>query len=126
MKKLLIFVSLTGIAAVVGAVVVGTVMFDGTVVGNPYERGIAWDEEKKRRLSSGLKVSIDPAPFRKGKNEIVVRVLDEKDEPVAAEGLALFFSGQFPRTTTAGTSPRNRVTVPTAPRWNFRKRGAGR
>ena len=82
MKSLLAAVTLIGLSAVAAAVFVGLGVFDGEVVDDPYERGIAWDEERRRRAASGLETSIAPGPFRKGQNDIVFRLSGVKGQPV--------------------------------------------
>ena len=85
MKKLLVLVSIIGIAAVIGAIVVGTSTFDGTVVEKPYEKGLAWDAEQNERISSGWTVGILPLSPRVGMNDLHVIVTDETGKPLAAE-----------------------------------------
>ena len=88
MRAFLVFVALVGLGAVIGAVVVGLRVFDGTVVDRPYERGLAWDEEQERRKEADLDVSIDGGSFRTGLNLMVIRV-SRKGEPVADESIEL-------------------------------------
>jgi nitrogen fixation protein FixH len=75
MRILLAAVVAVGLAAVAGAVIVGTRVFDGTVVESPYERGIAWDRERSEVISSGLQVSLLGNSFRTGDNLAAFRVL---------------------------------------------------
>lgn len=82
MKKLLVMVSIIGIAAVIGAIVVGTSTFDGTVVETPYEKGLAWDVEQNERISSGWTVGILPLSPRVGMNDLHVTVTDETEKPL--------------------------------------------
>jgi nitrogen fixation protein FixH len=88
MRLFLTFVVVVGLGAVVGAVVVGLRVFDGTVVDRPYERGLAWDEERERREAAELDVSIDGGFFRVGLNNVVVRV-SRKGEPVVDGSVGL-------------------------------------
>ncbi len=76
MKALLGSVALIGLAAVVGAVVVGSMVFEGTVVSNPYERGIAWDKERARVLTSGLRAAVVSEGLRRGDESLVVGIYD--------------------------------------------------
>jgi nitrogen fixation protein FixH len=68
MKALILIVCLLGLGAIVGAVVVGTRSFDGTVVEHPYEHGLAWDRDQGRRRDSGLEVRVLNTAFRTGSN----------------------------------------------------------
>ncbi len=72
MRTLLFLIALTAIGAVIGAIVVGSMVFDGTVVENPYEQGIAWDEVRKSREASGLAVTLAASAYRRGRNDINV------------------------------------------------------
>jgi len=87
MKTLLAAVVVIGLAAVAGAVIVGTRVFDGTVVKEPYERGIAWDEERRRQAASGLQVRVVESSFITGENEIVLLVLDRNGNPFPEQEL---------------------------------------
>ncbi|NJD55470.1 MAG: hypothetical protein FIA94_03585 [Nitrospirae bacterium] len=85
MKKLLLLVTLIGIAAVVGAVVVGMSTFDGTVVDNPYEKGLAWDREQTERASSGWSVGIMPPSPSAGRNRLYLTVTDRSGKPLSGK-----------------------------------------
>ncbi len=82
MRTLLVSVALIGLAAVAGAIVVGTRVFEGTVTRNPYERGIAWDEERRRREDAGLRAAILTGELRRGENDLLVGVYDGEGRPV--------------------------------------------
>lgn len=83
MKTLLVLVTIIGIAAVVGAVVVGMSTFDGTVVDHPYEKGLAWDSEQKERVSSGWNVDIMPPSPSVGRNRLYLTVTDRAGKPLS-------------------------------------------
>ncbi len=85
MKKLLLLVTFIGMAAVIGAIVVGKYTFDGTVVDNPYEKGLLWDAEQKERESSGWNIDIQPPSPTVGWNEMVIHVRDRTGKSLAAE-----------------------------------------
>jgi len=89
MKYLLAAVVTIGLAAVVGAVFVGTYVFDGTVVDNAYERGIEWDRDRERRKNSGLQVDLVENSFSTGTNEVVLRILDAGGEPLVTDAVAV-------------------------------------
>jgi len=84
-KKLLVLVNLIGMAAVIGAIVVGKYTFDGTVVDNPYEQGLLWDNEQKARESSGWNIDIQPPSPTVGRNELHIHVRDRTGKSLAAE-----------------------------------------
>ncbi len=87
MKKLLVLVTFIGMAAVIGAIVVGKYTFDGTVVDNPYEKGLLWDDEQKARESSGWNIDIQPPAPTVGRNELHINVRDRAGKSLAAEVL---------------------------------------
>jgi len=89
MRATLIFVTLIGLGAVVGAVVVGSLVFDGTVVEHPYERGIAWDDDRARHEASGITSVLATVFFRKGENDLVLRAWDRSGTPLEDERLSL-------------------------------------
>ena len=89
MKALLVFVTLAGIGAVIGAVVVGTVVHDGTVVDNPYERGLSWDAERKQREASGIRVGIVDGELPRGPATLLIEAFDGSGAPVADARLAV-------------------------------------
>ena len=78
MKLTLTIVTLIGIVAVVGAIVVGIMSFDGVVVEHPYERGLEWDRENALREASGLDVRVlsSELPKREASIEFIVRHKD--------------------------------------------------
>lgn len=105
MKAILVFVTLVGLVAVVGAVVVGSLVFDGTVVDHPYERGIAWDDDRARHEASGITTVLATASFREGENDLVLRAWDRSGTPLEDERLSLRIgrtsTGAHDRTYTA-------------------------
>lgn len=74
MRLFLAFVTVIGFGAVVGAVVVGLQVLEGTVVEKPYEQGLSWDERQRERIQSGFDVSLEGEKFRTGDNLVVARV----------------------------------------------------
>ena len=125
MRATLVFVTLIGLGAVVGAVVVGSLVFDGTVVDHPYERGIAWDDDRARHEASGITAVLATAFFRKGENDLVLRALDRSGTPLEDES-CLSGSGGSPRRPTTGPTSASRrengtygasVELPLKGRW---------
>jgi nitrogen fixation protein FixH len=125
-KKLLILITFIGMAAVIGAIVVGKSTFDGTVVDNPYEKGLIWDTEKKERESSGWKVDIQPPSPTVGTNELHIHVRDRTGKSLAAE-VMLFVSrpsskrydGQYAVLLTEEGSYRVQVDLPLYGYWDL-------
>lgn len=83
MKSVIIIVSVIGLAAVVGAIVVGTTSFDGLVVDKPYDRGLAWDREQDNRASLGWTVMVERRIIKSGGNEVAFKVLDREGKPLS-------------------------------------------
>jgi nitrogen fixation protein FixH len=77
MRILIIVISITALAATIGAIVVGRQSFEGLVVEKPYETGLTWDETRQKQASLGWTVSVQGAPFKTGKNELIVNILDK-------------------------------------------------
>ena len=92
MKTLLILVAIIGIAAVLGAIVVGNSTFDGTVVDNPYESGLAYDAVQKEREGSGWIVAIVNPSGHVGKNDLMISVTDKDGRHVSATDVTLTIS----------------------------------
>ena len=114
MKKLLILVTFIGLAAVIGAIVVGKYTFDGTVVDNPYEKGLLWDNEQKERESSGWNIDIQPPAPTVGRNELHIHVRDRTGKSLAAEVLLTVSrpsSKRFDRQYTALLTERGSYAV---------------
>jgi nitrogen fixation protein FixH len=78
MKTLISIVVITGIIAVIGAVVVGVKSFDGTVTAKPYEEGLVWDETQRELAELGWRAEIKGSGFKTGENELIFSVLDKK------------------------------------------------
>ena len=76
MRILIILISITALAATIGAIVVGRQSFEGLVVEKPYETGLKWDESRQKQTNLGWTVSVQGAPFKTGKNELVVNIID--------------------------------------------------
>lgn len=82
MKTLISIVVIVGLAAVIGAVVVGMKSFDGTVTAKPYEEGLAWDEAHKDRSELGWSIKLDNAVFKTGDNDLRFALLDKHGSPL--------------------------------------------
>jgi len=82
MRILIIVIIITALAATIGAIVIGRQSFEGLVVEKPYETGLTWDESRQKQASLGWKVSVQGAPFKTGKNELIVNILDKNGTPI--------------------------------------------
>lgn len=83
MKLVIVIVTIIGLAAVIGAIVVGTRSFDGTVVDKPYDRGLVWDAEQRQRRESGLSIEMNNRPVRVGRNDISFRVSQKEGQTLS-------------------------------------------
>jgi nitrogen fixation protein FixH len=92
MRTVLIIVSILGLAAVIGAVIVGRSTFDGTVVDRPYEQGLEYDAVQKERAASGWSVNIVTPSFRVGKNDLLIKVTDRLGLPLEVDALSVTVS----------------------------------
>lgn len=92
MKLLLIIVSIIGFGAVVGAVVVGTRTFDGTVVDKPYERGLSYDAVHHEKEASGWSAEILNRELSIGMNDILLSVLDRNSKPLTDVEVSVLIS----------------------------------
>ncbi len=92
MKTVLIIIALIGIGSVIGAIVVGTRSFDGTVVDKPYERGLSYDAVHHEKEASGWKLDILNQSFTIGKNDILLSVTDRNGKPLTDVEIALSIS----------------------------------
>jgi nitrogen fixation protein FixH len=73
----IIIISILTLAATIGTIVVGTSSFEGIVVEKPYETGLAWDETRRQKAELGWSVAALGAPFRKGRNELLIEAIDK-------------------------------------------------
>ncbi len=71
--------------AVVGALVVGTLTFDGTVTENPYETGLQWDEIQHQKEALGWNPVVEKARYAVGLNRIRFSIRDAGGAPVPLE-----------------------------------------
>ncbi|HYA88952.1 MAG TPA: FixH family protein [Nitrospirota bacterium] len=75
---IIVLVCVIALAATIGTIIIGTRNFEGTVVGKPYETGLAWDETRKAKEMLGWTVDVEGGPFKTGKDEVIVKVLDKE------------------------------------------------
>ena len=74
MKLALIGVSVIGLAAVAGAIIVGSMSFEGVVAEHPYEQGLGWDKANALREASGIEVHILNTSLPLGRNVLEIKV----------------------------------------------------
>lgn len=92
MKILIVLVSLMAVLAVAGAVIVGVQSFDGTVIENPYEEGLAWDSTERKRSELGWQVSLEDKVLKTGDNKVDITILDKAGKPVDVSEVVLTIS----------------------------------
>ena len=73
----IILTCILALAATIGAIVVGSRSFEGIVVDNPYETGLAWDTDRRNQESLGWLVVLQNATYKTGKNDLVIMVRDK-------------------------------------------------
>ncbi len=71
-------ISVIALAATIGAIVIGSESFEGIVVDKPYEAGLAWDATHQNHANLGWTIAVAGAPFKIGKDDVIVTVLDKK------------------------------------------------
>ena len=76
MRTVIIIICIFAVAATLGTIVVGIQSFDGVVVENPYEAGLAWDETHQNKAVLGWNVTLENGLFKTGKNDLFLKVLD--------------------------------------------------
>lgn len=79
MKALVIIIIIIGLSAVIGSIIVGSMVFDGKVVDKPYETGLIYDEIQK--VKSELRFEILNKEFKKGNNEAIFILKDHLGRP---------------------------------------------
>lgn len=113
MRVVFALVILVGLGAVVGAIVIGNRTFDGLVVDEPYEKGLAWDAIRRAQEESGLVLHLEPAAFVTGSHEIVARI-ESPSGPLRGAQVALLVTR--PHTTAEDERP----AVSAAPDGSYR------
>jgi nitrogen fixation protein FixH len=81
-RTIIVIISVIAITATAGTIVVGIKSFDGVVVENPYEAGLAWDETHQNKVALGWNVTIQNGLFRTGKNELSLEALDRNGRQI--------------------------------------------
>jgi nitrogen fixation protein FixH len=80
---IIVLTCILALAATIGTIVVGSRSFEGIVVDNPYETGLAWDKERRNREDLGWSVALQDATYKTGKNDLIIMVRDKHDLPLS-------------------------------------------
>jgi len=92
MKALIIIVTVIALSAVIGSVIVGKKVFDGTVVEKPYEQGLLWDKIRSNKHESGWSAVVNNRKFNKGEDEVSISVLDKYGKPLSDASVSILVS----------------------------------
>ena len=128
MRSLIIALCILALAATIAAIVVGSRMFEGVVVDRPYEAGLQWDEMQRRTARLGWKIEIETQSFRRGTDELLLRVIDRNGAPLDVRDVAVTLSRpstrDYDRTyrMTPGGRGRYRasIVIPLVGQWDLR------
>lgn len=115
MKLLLIIVSIIGLSAVIGALVIGIRTFDGTVVNQPYEQGLSYDAVHHEKEASGWHAEILNKNLTIGINDILISITDRNSRPVTNVSVSVVVSRpsstSYDRTYEAAATGRGRFRI---------------
>lgn len=92
MKTLIIIITIIALSAVIGSVIVGKKVFDGTVEEKPYEQGLLWDKIQDRKVESGWSAVVNNRKINKGDNEVSISVFDKYGKPLSDASVSLVVS----------------------------------
>lgn len=90
MKTLVIVVTIIGLSAVIGSIIVGTLTFDGKVVESPYETGLRYDELED--IKAELSLEIVNKDLTIGENDVVFTLKDKYNRPITDPQTTLMIS----------------------------------
>jgi nitrogen fixation protein FixH len=90
MKALVIIVTIIGLSAVIGSLIVGKAVFDGKVVDKPYETGLLYDEIEKAKKE--LRFEVLNKELKTGKNEVLFTLKDHLDRPITDPQMVFMIS----------------------------------
>lgn len=89
MKKLLLFTAGIGLVAVIGTVIAGALLSEGTVVKDPYATALRWDASHHDRIQSGWKVAFASKSIKSPASEMILSVLDRTGKTVTDAAVEL-------------------------------------
>jgi nitrogen fixation protein FixH len=92
MRILIALVVLLGLASVIAVIYIGVTTFEGIVVENPYEKGLAWDRAWKEKSALGWAVDLSNKQFREGENELMLSVYDRDGMPLRGAKISVIVS----------------------------------
>lgn len=92
MRALLIATVSIGIASVAATIMIGARTFEETVVADPYETGLRWDDARNERHLSGWRVSLETRTTSTGQAVVVVRSKDRQNLPLRRAAIRVAFS----------------------------------
>jgi nitrogen fixation protein FixH len=92
MKSLIIIVTVIALSAVIGSLIVGKKVFDGTVEEKPYEQGLLWDKIRSSKYESGWSAVVNNRKFNKGENEVSISVFDKYGKPLSDASVSILVS----------------------------------
>ncbi|MBI5101115.1 MAG: FixH family protein [Nitrospirae bacterium] len=92
MKTTLIIVSIIGLAAVFGAVFIGSRSFDGTVTEKPYETGLDWDRAAREKKETGWDVTVNNRELKTGEVKLSLSVYDRRKAPLKDAAVTITLS----------------------------------
>jgi len=104
MRTFLFVVVSVVITATAAMIIVGTRTFEGTVVKDPYETGLRWDQIQRQRRESGWSVAFLSPYARTGRNDVVLSVRDRNGQPLGGAVVVLQLKG--PASSAAGNNAR--------------------
>lgn len=90
MKALVIIVTIIGLSAIVGSIIVGKMVFDGKVVDKPYEMGLRYDEMEREK--EDLRFEILNRELYTGENVIIFTVSDIRNGYIKDQYVEFFIS----------------------------------
>jgi nitrogen fixation protein FixH len=80
---IILLVCVLALAATIGTIVIGSRSFEGTVVDNPYETGLAWDEQHRNRERLGWSVELQGSTYKTGQNDLIIDLRDKSGAPIS-------------------------------------------
>ena len=109
---IIVLTCILALAATIGAIVVGSRSFEGIVVDNPYETGLAWDSERRNQKDLGWSIALREATYKTGKNDLIVMVRDKNGETLSDAVVSVVVSRpstrEFDRTYLTVVQPNGR------------------
>ncbi|GAB4543497.1 MAG: hypothetical protein Fur0020_12980 [Thermodesulfovibrionia bacterium] len=126
MKTLVIIVTIIGLSAVIGSIIVGTMVFEGKVTERPYETGLRYDEMEKAKEE--IIFDIETKDLKKGENELIFTLKDKEGRPITDPQLTLkvsrpstaLYDRQYPLNFNSPGRYSARVSFPLHGYWDIK------